>query len=60
MLWSLESYSKRRQKTGRTGRRRFSGIFEHFSGFEFFLFPNIVHARPTASNTDRWAIRCEK
>jgi hypothetical protein len=24
-------------------------IFKHFSGFEFFLLPNIVHARPSAS-----------
>ena len=26
-----------------------------FSGFEFFLLPSIVHARPSASNANRWA-----
>jgi hypothetical protein len=29
--------------------------FQAFSGFEFFLLPNIVHARPSASNASRWA-----
>ena len=38
-----------------TGRWGFCGIFEHFSGFEFFLLPSRVHARPTASNANRWA-----
>ena len=32
-------------------------IFEHFSGFEFSLLPNRVHARPSASNANRWAAR---
>jgi len=39
----------------------FVAIFEYFSldsppgqaGFEFFLLPNIVHARPHASNANR-------
>jgi hypothetical protein len=31
-----------------TGRVGFCGIFEHFSGFEFFLLPNRIHARPHA------------
>jgi hypothetical protein len=34
----------------------FCGIFEHFSGFEFFLLPSIVHARPHAGNANRWAV----
>jgi hypothetical protein len=29
------------------------GIFEHFSGFEFFLLSNIIHARPHATNANR-------
>jgi hypothetical protein len=29
--------------------------FPAFSGFEFFLLPNIVHARPAANNDSRWA-----
>jgi hypothetical protein len=32
----------------------FCGIFKHFSGFEFFLLPSIVHARPHAGNANRW------
>ena len=36
-----------------TGRWGFCRIFKHFSGFEFFLLPNIVHARPPASNANR-------
>jgi len=39
-----------------TGRWGFCGIFKHFSGFGFFLLPNIIHARPSASNASRWAI----
>jgi len=35
----------------------FCGIFEHFSGFEFFLLPNIVHARPHAGNANRSAAK---
>ncbi|MBK7452917.1 MAG: hypothetical protein IPJ46_04105 [Anaerolineales bacterium] len=38
-----------------TGRWGFCGIFEHFSGFEFSLLPSRVHARPSASNANRWA-----
>jgi hypothetical protein len=38
-----------------TGQVGFCGIFKHFSGFEFFLLPGIVHARPPASNASRWA-----
>ena len=30
----------------------FSGIFEHLSGCEFFLFPSRVHARPGASTAN--------
>jgi hypothetical protein len=30
-------------------------IFEHFSGFEFFLLPSRIHARPPADNANRWA-----
>jgi hypothetical protein len=35
-----------------SGFRRY---FRAFFGFEFFLFPNIVHARPPARHTNRWA-----
>jgi len=42
--------------TACTGRWGFCGIFEHFSGFEFFLLPNRIHARPSASNANRWAV----
>ena len=38
-----------------TGRWGFCRIFEYFSGFEFFLLPNRVHARLPASNANRWA-----
>jgi hypothetical protein len=41
-----------------TGRWGFCGFFKHFSlaspqgqaGFEFFLLPNRIHARPPATN----------
>jgi hypothetical protein len=29
-------------------------IYKHFSGFEFFLLPNRIHARPHAGNANRW------
>jgi hypothetical protein len=29
------------------------GIFKQFSGFEFFLLPNRVPVRPSASKADR-------
>ena len=35
--------------------RRACRIFEHFSGFGFFLLPSIVHTRPHAGNAHRWA-----
>jgi hypothetical protein len=37
-----------------TGRWGFCRIFKHFSGFEFSLLPNRVHARPSASNANRY------
>jgi len=37
----------------------FGGIFEYFSGFEFFLLPNRIHARPHAGNANRWAVHCK-
>ena len=36
-----------------TGRWGFCAIYKHFSGFEFFLLPNIVHARPSAMLRER-------
>jgi hypothetical protein len=33
----------------------FCGIFKHFSGFEFFLLPSRIHARPHAGNANRSA-----
>ncbi len=41
-----------------TGRGGFCGIFEHFPHFEFFLLPNRIPVRPSASNANRWAARC--
>jgi hypothetical protein len=38
-----------------TGQVGFCGFFKQSSGFEFFLLPNRVHARPPASNANRWA-----
>jgi len=32
----------------------FCGIFEHFSGLEFFLLSGIFPARPLAGNANRW------
>jgi hypothetical protein len=40
-------------KKAYTGRWGFRGIFKHFSGFEFFLLPSIVHARPSAMLRER-------
>jgi len=31
----------------------FVAIFEHFSGFEFFLLSSIVHSRPSAMLRER-------
>jgi len=28
-------------------------VYKHFSGFGFFLLPNIVHAHPHATNANR-------
>jgi len=41
---------------GCTGRWGFCGTLrvKHFSDFEFFLLPSRVHARPSASNANRW------
>jgi hypothetical protein len=36
----------------------FGAVFEHFSGFEFFLLSNIFLARPHATNANRWAVPC--
>jgi hypothetical protein len=33
--------------------RPICGIFKQFSGFEFFLLPGIVHARPSAMLRER-------
>jgi|GEM_PF-5894055 len=30
---------------------------KHFSGFEFFLLPSRIHARPHAGNANRWAAK---
>jgi hypothetical protein len=39
----------------------FCAVYKHFSGFEFFLLPGIVHARPHAGNASRWALgQCSK
>jgi hypothetical protein len=37
----------------------FSRISRHFPGFGFFLFQNIILARPAASNARRWAFPCK-
>jgi len=36
-----------------TGRWGFCGFFEYFSGFEFFLLPSRIHARPSAMLRER-------
>jgi hypothetical protein len=38
-----------------SGQVGFCGIFKHFSGFGFFLLPSRIHARPLATNANRWA-----
>jgi len=37
-----------------TGQVGFVASFRHLSGFEFFLLPKLVHARPPASNANRY------
>jgi len=37
-----------------TRRWGFGAVFKQFSGFEFFPLPNIIHARPSAGNANRW------
>ena len=46
--------------TACTWRVGFCGIFRHFSGFEFFLLSNRIHARPHAANANRWAHSSKK
>jgi len=36
-----------------TGQVGFVALFEYFSGFEFFLLPSRIHARPHAGNANR-------
>lgn len=69
-MQALVSYFKETaaQQSVYTGRWGFCGVFEYFSGFEFFLLPKLVHARPPASsnycnyqeppknNKIRWAV----
>jgi hypothetical protein len=38
----------------------FCAVFEHFSGFGFFLLSKRIHARPPAANANRWALVSEK
>ena len=45
-----------RPNTACTGHWGVCRIFKHFSGFEFFLLPNIVHARLLSTSTNRWAL----
>jgi len=33
---------------------------KQFSGFEFFLLPSEVHARPSSNNASRWAAESMK
>ena len=40
--------------TACTGQVGVCAIFKRFSGFEFILLPGRVHARPPASNANRW------
>jgi hypothetical protein len=42
-----------------TGRCGFCAVYKHFSGFKFFLLPGTVHARPSASNANRWVLAAE-
>jgi len=38
-----------------SGQVGFVAVFKHFSGFGFFLLPNIISARPLATNASRSA-----
>ncbi|GEM_PF-3457441 len=38
-----------------SGRVGFCGTFWHFPTFEFFLLSSIIHARPHATNANRYA-----
>ena len=42
-----------RLNNGRSGRVGFCAVYKYFSTFEFFLLPNIVHARPTGRYATR-------
>ncbi len=53
LVWHQEKAMPNIACTGQVG---FVAIFKHFSGFEFFLLPSIVHARPPASNANRCAL----
>jgi hypothetical protein len=47
------SYNKKTPNKACAGQVGTARLFEHFSGFKFFLLPNIVHVRPAASNAHR-------
>jgi len=40
-----------------SGLAGFCAIYKHFSGFEFFLLPSRIHARPHVTNANRWAAK---
>jgi hypothetical protein len=58
--WFLAEYKRagslqnqKRANKACTGRWGFCAIYKQFSGFKFFLLPNRIHARPSASNASR-------
>jgi hypothetical protein len=48
--------SQKRANKACAGCWGFCAIYKHFSDLEFFLLPNRVHARPSASNANCWAV----
>lgn len=39
---------------GSTERFVRGAAFDYFSGFEFYLIPNLIYLRQTATNVTRW------
>ena len=53
MVINLLSKNQKRANTACSGLVGTVRIFEHFSGFQFFLLPSIIHARPPTTNAHR-------
>jgi len=56
MLYLFQPAYLEQQKTPNKACTRqvgFCAVYKQFSGFEFFLLPNTIHARPHAGNANR-------